>query len=181
MQDVPIADNLRSRSAAPCFAVAQEHHAAIVLLLAHKTPIYASAFALVRVTYESLVRGLWLHHCASEEHLSFFARGRPAPSVPTLLTDLKRTPDYRSGRLTAVYRQSWAAMCAYTHTGSHQVQRWNQRNAIAPNYPEADVVQVLRSTGAFAILSLVGVASLAQNDDMAMRASSLAKEWAHEA
>jgi len=42
-----------------CLDVAIEHQAAIALLA--RTELYGSAFALLRVLMESLVRALWLH------------------------------------------------------------------------------------------------------------------------
>ena len=57
----------RSLLAVGCLDVAIEHQAAIALL--GGASLHGSAFALLRVLAESLVRGLWLLHCASEAEL----------------------------------------------------------------------------------------------------------------
>ena len=64
------------RLAEGCLDVALEHHRAIVLLISHA--LYGSAFALIRLLFEAyMMRGLWLHRCASEAAL--------APSVNYLM------------------------------------------------------------------------------------------------
>ena len=55
-----------------CLDVTLEHQAAIALLHANELP--GSTLALLRIRTESLVRGLWLLHCASEDDLQKFKR-----------------------------------------------------------------------------------------------------------
>ena len=170
--------SLRTRCSAPCFIVAQEHHAAILSLLEQKQPFFATAFALVRPVYESLVRGLWLQHCATDAEVQTFSVGGRPPNVPALLAAIKQTPAYSSGLLSTVYAQSWDAMCSYTHTGSHQIQRWNTGDAIQSNYADSEVAEVLSSTGAFALISLLGLATVAANDTLVQRATERMRAWA---
>jgi hypothetical protein len=53
--------------ALPCFDLAVEHHAAICIL--GKSELYGSMYALLRIEFEAIVRGLWLHHVASSENI----------------------------------------------------------------------------------------------------------------
>jgi hypothetical protein len=69
-------------------------------------------------------------------------------------------------------------MCAYTHTGAQQVQRWNTRDSIAPNYSDEEVDEVLRFTGTFALLSTIGLATVAADETLALRALDRSREWA---
>lgn len=64
----------RSQLAVGCFDVALEHQAAMVLL--HHSGLYGSALALLRVLSESVVRGLWLHDCATDVELDLIFVGR---------------------------------------------------------------------------------------------------------
>ncbi|WP_435567323.1 DUF6988 family protein [Burkholderia cenocepacia] len=64
----------RSQLAIGCLDVTLEHQAAIALL--HSSELYGSMMALLRVLSESLVRGLWLHACATDVELTKFKRGR---------------------------------------------------------------------------------------------------------
>jgi hypothetical protein len=177
VHDLAVPASLRTRCSGACFVVAQEHHAAIALLLSQPLPIFASAFALVRPVYESLIRGLWLQHCATDEKVQAFSIGNRPPQVPDLLSAIKLTPVYSSGLLSVVYEQSWDAMCAYTHTGAQQIQRWNGSAAIQENYAEAEVCEVLRCTGSFALIALLGLAAVAANDSLAQRALAKMHEW----
>ena len=177
VHELPAPASLRTRCAGPCFIVTQEHHQAIVFLLDRSKPVYASAFSLVRLVYESLVRGLWLQHCATDAQVQAFSTGTEPPRMPALLKALKSTKSFSSGQLTAIYTRSWRAMCSYTHTGAHQVQRWNTSDGIEANYSEAEVAEILRSTGAFALLSLLGLAAICSDDALAQEALVKAREW----
>jgi len=52
-------------------------------------------------------------------------------------------------------------MCAYTHTGAQQIQRWNTSNFIEANYSDEEVSEVLCFTGSFALLPTLGLAAVA--------------------
>jgi hypothetical protein len=67
----------RIRAAGGCFALAQEHHHAIVFLVEHH--LLGSAFALVRIAFEAYVRGAWLSLCAADKFVDAFLRGEEPP------------------------------------------------------------------------------------------------------
>lgn len=178
MRDFEVPASLRNRCSGACLVISQEHHQAIIFLLSQLRPIHASAFGLVRSVYESLVRGLWLNHCATDEQIQAFSTGTVPPKMPTLLEALKKTPEYASGQLTAIYKNSWNDMCSYAHTGSHQVQRWNTSGAIEPNYLDDEVIEIMGATGALALLSLNGVATISSNIELAIRVLEKSTKWA---
>lgn len=64
----------RSMLAVGCSDVAIEHQGAISVLFTHG--LYGSAFALLRVLTESLVRGMWLLNCATDKPIERFKRGK---------------------------------------------------------------------------------------------------------
>ena len=53
---VEMLETTRNRAAGACFAVANDHHAAIIHLLENE--LYSSALALVRALFEAYVRGV---------------------------------------------------------------------------------------------------------------------------
>ena len=69
-------------------------------------------------------------------------------------------------------------MCAYTHTGAQQIQRWNTSDLIAANYSDEEVDEALRFTGTFALLSTFGLATVAADDALAHRTLEKSREWA---
>lgn len=168
---------LKNQLARTCFIVAQEHHQATLLLLSQHHPIYASAFALVRPVYESFVRGVWLLHGASEEELQAFLEGKPPPNMRAMLKAVENAPDYGSAHLSKIYTNSWNAMCAYTHTGAQQIQRWNNGNFITSNFSDEEVDEVLRFTGTLALRSVVGLAKVADNNALVLRALHQYEAW----
>lgn len=62
----------RTRISAACFDVALEHQKSIVLLIANH--LVGSAFSLVRVLFETYIRGLWLERCASETEIEKYKK-----------------------------------------------------------------------------------------------------------
>lgn len=159
--------NNRVRAAASCFAIAQEHHHAIVQLIELK--LLAAAFSLVRVEFEAFVRGEWLSQCASESTIEAFIRGKEPPKIDCLLEHLEMIEAFGERVLSGVKQKTWKSMCAYTHTGGLHVQRWNTEDGIEANYMREEVLEVLKFAEIIASLAVIGVAGLAANDDLAVR------------
>lgn len=157
--------NNRVRAAAPCFAIAQDHHHAIVVLLDAR--LYAACFALVRVAFEAYVRGEWLALCATDAQVRKFLKGREPPKIDVLLSALERTDAFKEGVLTLIKKRTWTALCAYTHTGGLHVQYWNTSDGIEPNYPIEEILNVLRFADTVATLSVLGVVSLMNDEQLA--------------
>ena len=171
MADASFTATYRTRAAAACFAVVQEHHQAIVILTDHR--IFASSFALVRVAFDSYVRGAWLSLCATEAQAEAFFGGKEPEGMNVLLKALEGKPEFSNGDLTAIKAGSWKAMCAYTHTGGLQVQRWNTDDAVEPNYALDEVMEVLLFSELLGMMSVVSFAGLI--DDTALANDALAR------
>jgi hypothetical protein len=155
----------RARAAAGCLAVAQDHHHAVVVLLDHQR--YASSFALIRVAFEAYIRGEWLAMCASDNEIKSFIQGKEPPKLGTLLRNLEQTDAFNELVLSHIKRNAWNTMCAYTHTGGLQIQRWNTPEGIEPAYDEAELREVLEFAEAIGSLAVVGVAWLAKDMQIA--------------
>jgi len=171
MADASFTATYRTRAAAACFAVVQEHHQAILILTDHR--IFASSFALLRVAFDAYVRGAWLSLCATEAQAEAFFRGKEPEGMNVLLKALEGTPEFSNGELTAIKVGSWKAMCAYTHTGGLQVQRWNNDDAVEPSYTLDEVMDVLQFTELLGMMSVVSFASLI--DDVVLANDALTR------
>jgi hypothetical protein len=159
--------NDRVRAAGSCFAIAQEHHFAIVYLVERGR--YASSFSLLRIAFEAYVRGLWLSRCAKDVQCRKFLRGWEPPKIDSLLQKIEQEPGFSEQVLSSIKRRSWKAMCAYTHTGGLHVQRWNTSESIEPSYSAEEVSEVLTLAELVGAMSVIAVAELAQNDELALR------------
>ena len=157
----------RVRAAASCFGIAQVHHHAIIRLIEER--LYASAFALVRAEFEAYVRGEWLSLCASDSEVKRFLLGKEPPKLDELLAKVEATDSFNEQVLSQIKRRSWKAMCGYTHTGGLHVQRWNTEDGVESNYSREEILEVMRFAETIASLTVIGVARLANDDELAMR------------
>jgi len=167
---------VRVRVAGACLALAQEHHHSIVFLIDYE--LYGSAFALVRPAFEAYVRGEWLALCASDTAIEDFLAGQEPPRIDQLLTDLAGTPAFEESVLANVKAKSWRAMCDFTHTGGRHVQRWNSADAIESSYDDAEIREVLSFAAVIGALSVLGLATLAGDEELALRVLEKVKQRA---
>lgn len=166
----------RARAAGSCFAIAQDHHHAIVLLVEHC--LYASAFSLLRSSFEAYVRGQWLAHCATDEQIEKYLKGCSPPKIDTLLAAVEKTPGFSEQVLSRVKAKDWDTMCAYTHSGGLHIQRWNTSDGIEPNYSPEEVLEVLGFAEFIGVMSVLGIAELAFDEELALRLLNKFKERA---
>lgn len=140
----------RSRVAFACFAVAQQHHSAILILLDRATPLEATAFALLRPMLEATLRGEWVLHCATDDQVRTFALGgKKQLDMASVISALeKENPGSDAHRV--LYQNNWQIMSAYTHTYEYQVQHWLGSGDVCPTYEPSQMAWLLNaSTGCF--------------------------------
>lgn len=141
----------RTMLALGCFDVAIEHQAAIALLTS--ASIYGSAFALLRVLTESLVRGLWLNACATDAELAKFKRGKLDKSFATLIEEYELKIGTPSGVLSNFKTTAWDALNGFTHTGFHQVSRRHAPGRVEGSYPDQEIAKALGVAGALGLIA----------------------------
>ena len=164
----------RTRAAGSCFAIAQDHHHSIVLLIDHK--LYASGFSLMRSEFEAYVRGQWLAHCATDGQVQKYIAGWEPPKMNELLAAVEQTAGFSERVLSRVKSHGWETMCGYTHTGGLHIQRWNTPDAIESNYSSEEILEVLAFAEGFGALAVLGFAELANDEEMAIRILTKVKE-----
>lgn len=158
--------NDRLRASCGCFAIVQDHHHAIVVLLDAR--LYASVFSLVRITFEAYIKGEWLASCATDEEIKRFLEGKELKKTfAEMIEAIKKAPAFNEQGLSAIKRRTWKAMCAYTHTGGLHVQRWITEDGIGPNYSTDEILEALRFSEILASMSVLGVLTLAGDEAMA--------------
>jgi hypothetical protein len=155
----------RSRLAAACLDAAMEHHKAIVVLIAKE--LHGSAFALVRVIFETYVRGVWLHRCANESQLERFQRGGGTGTFSEVVDAVEKLEGFERRVLSAAKARSWKAMSGFTHTGFEQIVRRNTESTIEPNYDEDEILEALEFSRAMGCLSAIAICDLAGNNALA--------------
>lgn len=118
-------NDLRSRVAAACFAVSQQHHNSILILLSRRPSLQATGFALLRPLVESVIRGLWLSHVATEDQVKEYVNSGTKLDMASMMKSLDKLTGLDAYR--GLYVKNWRVLSGYTHTGELQVQRWLRR------------------------------------------------------
>jgi hypothetical protein len=140
-----------------------EHHVGIIHLV--KGRVNGSAFALIRAQFESLVRALWLHLCATPEELQMFVeKDDLSLNFGQMIDAIEQHSDFRHKVLSGIKMQMWKAMHGYTHGGMHQIARRIKAGSIEPNYEPDEIIEVLKASGLFALMALMQIGRLATND-----------------
>ncbi len=156
--------DLRSIVSASCFAVAQQHHNAILILLAHQPPLQATAFALLRLLVEATVRGSWLSHCATDEQVENFVEPQrkqlDMASMQIAIDKVRGVTSDGYSLHESLYKKHWGALSEYTHTSARQVQHWLTTQDIEPVYSDAEVSELLKRANVVAECAAVEAEAL---------------------
>ncbi len=168
LNDLEISTSRRIRLSVGCYDQVFEHHIAICLLLRSK--VYGSAFALVRPVFEGFVRGVWLKNSASDVELEKYYGDTLDLTFGQLLDRVEKYLGFESGMLSSLKKSSWKAMSSYTHGGVLQASRRYTKEFIEPSYSDEEIIEVLKISGAFALLAFQQIASEANRLDLAEEA-----------
>jgi hypothetical protein len=134
------------------------HHAAGAIVLI-RSGLIASAYALMRPQYESLVRGIWLLHSASDtwvdklsERLTVESaqRANEGPMLAEMLKQLESDRDAPAQIVEQLkqYRDmTWKALNSYAHGGIHPLSR------TMAGYPANLTYDVVRNSNAIVALA----------------------------
>lgn len=89
--------------------------------------------------------------------------------MDVLLQQLGLTAGFAEGILSQIKRDHRRVMCAFTHTGGLQAQRWNTDIFIESGYEPKEVVQGLFFAEFIGSLAVIGVAEVVRDDALAQR------------
>lgn len=137
--DVPTTD--RARLCAAMLDVSYEHHKAVRQLL--HSGLLGSASALVRALYETTIRAVWLHRCATETEVSEFQHDDPK-RFPLHIESLVKAIKKDVIDIEDMHKSIWPVLCSFAHSGYRQARFRVTPEEIAPCYTEDQQVEVLR-------------------------------------
>jgi hypothetical protein len=130
--------------------IALEHHKAIWLLT--KSELNGSAFALVRLPWDALLRALWINKVATEQQIEQASRDElQFPHMRDMRADIKQAyfsdaPPEQAQRFDwfiQFLKEAWPSMSSYTHSGGLQLARRFTGDELKPNYSEGEIVEAL--------------------------------------
>ncbi len=166
----------KSILACSCFHLVIEHHRAILLLIDRK--LYGSALALVRVLFESFIRGLWLQHCATPKELNLYANDKLELKFSDLLKNVEAVPGWDSGLFSNFKSNYWKPLNSFTHSGFLQTSQRFNGSTIVSDYSDEDIYRTVSSIGAWTILTGIAISQLADDDTLAESILEKAKAFA---
>lgn len=147
-----------------------EHAAGALILISHG--IIAPGFSLYRPQFESLVRGIWLLHAASDNWVAKLSapltlenanKGNEALMLADMLKQLENSsaPKHLVDQLTQYRDVTWKALNSYAHGGRHPISR-----SVA-GYPRQLVRDALLNSNALVSLA-AQLAAILSNDPQNM-------------
>jgi len=78
-----------------------------------------------------------LKHAATDVKLRDFLNGEDPP--PSMFAEIEATEGYSSKVFSGWKKKYWRAMCGFTHTGWHHLQRWHTTTSIEPNFTPGEI------------------------------------------
>jgi hypothetical protein len=125
-----------------------EHSNSLMILMANKN--YTTAASLLRLQYEAVARGMWLHFVAKDNFLDKYAAPidvkKLPPDFPTIteMIDQKsREPVKGPGEMLQSFKNAtWSGMNSYVHNGFLPIERFIN------GYPNEFLIQIMQSSNA---------------------------------
>ena len=120
--------------------------------------LYASGFSLYRPQFETLVRGIWLLHAATDGWIEKFSqpltianakKADQAPMLKEMLGQLERSeaPDHLVQQLTQYRDVTWKALNSFAHGGIHPISRTLE------GYPPELAIDSVRNSNALVTIA----------------------------
>jgi len=158
-------------------SISFEHGRSVRLLVAEGN--LTSAFGLLRLQYEALVRGEWLRHAASDDDATRMHRDLHQEAVerfPMAAEMLKSLQDVAPPGVMATLNdfagKSLKSLNSYVHSGEHAYQRSRV------GYPESLVKQMLIASNGLQWVTAFEVASHASDANAVVRLYGLRTTYA---
>ena len=150
LDGLPYGASPRHRISGALLHLSLEHFSSILLLVRHKLH-HGSAYALVRPQFETLIRGMWVYSCATEQQVEEFCSGSEPPKIKQMINAIESLPGIENDALTKIHKRTWNAMNSYTHGGTEQVLLRLTETEITSNFSPKDITNLLRSAAAIAL------------------------------
>ncbi len=177
-ESTPAFTDARHRAAQGLCAISLHHGQAVLSLL----PVLpASAIALVRPQYETLVRAVWAMHAATEAQLQRLVApltlesqqaAKKLPSVPEMLERLEASGPRGAATLLGRARGRLNdGLNSFVHGGIHPFARHQD------GYPISLLVDVMKNGNAMAMLTLNVLSALPQQAEAIMLVRALYEQF----
>lgn len=160
-------DKVAVKAAATLFALAIDHTQGIKFCLSNSA--FPSAYSLLRVLFETYIRGMWLEKCADEEQLNKYIN---EDKVVTKKNKNLHFGDMvleveKNHQITAYFSKikdrTWNWLNSQTHSGSAQLHNNFSGSSIMHCYDDESINEVIEFSTMLACMSFAGLCDLATN------------------
>jgi hypothetical protein len=143
LEDKTVGNNERQTLLIGYFDVCMEHIQSIHVLT--RVKLFGSAFALLRPFSETCYRALWMLKFATDTEVGGIATG--TFTFPNMGEKIKKLDTIYTGTdFFKKLKDSWSAMCDYTHTGNLQLSRRWSGDELEPSYRDSEVIEVIKGS-----------------------------------
>jgi len=115
---------------------------------------------------ESVVRGLWLSSCATEDELAKFKSGKIDKKFYQFVNEYESNIGTPNGVLSGYKLSAWAQLNDFAHTGFLQVSRRHKPGRVEANYSDQDLTNALGAAAALGLIAAGQLIALAKRDDL---------------
>lgn len=151
----------RLRVAIALLHLSIEHHQGVHVLVSQG--LVGSALALLRPQFETYVRGVWFHHCASDKQIADFLKGVEPPGVGKLIGAVEKVEGFNCGTLGELKKSIYDNLCDFTHGGATQVKGRNSMDEVVSNYLPGHLIGVLEASLVLSLHAAIAIATAAED------------------
>lgn len=137
------------------FSLTIEHHGAILYLL-RSSRFNGSAFALTRPLIDAVYRAIWIHLCATSQHIQSIKNGDfRYPRLPNMADEVEKRMSYTNGLFT-ILKPFITSLHGYTHGGLEQLaRRFDAQGNVCATYDDGSKIEVTNATTAYLVMLAV--------------------------
>lgn len=178
-------DKVAVKAAATLFSVALDHAQGIKFCLSNSA--YPSAFSLLRVLFETYIRGMWLEKCADDKQLDEYInkdklvtkKNKPLKFGDMVLEVEKE--HQMEAYFSEIKNHTWSGLNSLTHSGSIQLHSNFNGTSIKHCYDDEHINEAIEFSTMLACMSFAGLCDLATYTDGELESEKLMKfvqSWA---
>ena len=178
-------DKVSVKCSGTLLAITLDHAQGIKFCLNNKS--YPSAFSLLRVLFESYIRGMWLGKCANTKQLDEYinndklvSKNSKKISFGDMVLEVEskhELPKY----LSKIKDNTWDGLNSLTHSGSIQLHRNFNGKSITHCYEDEHIDEAIQFATMLSCMAFAGLCDLATSTDGKVEFDQIAKfvqSWA---
>ena len=161
LSGLPYPTEDKNKLACACFDMVFEHNRSILELINKR--LNGTASSLLRLVFDSYVRGEWLYRCASDKEVEQYQVDRLNKKFWQLIEDIENTPGYEEKLLSKSKELNWRKLNSLTHSGIAQLSHRFNGEYQEPNYSEEELNVVINYAKALVFFSILSVAEISDD------------------